>query len=56
MGPLFSVAVMTITAGTIFFIITVVFRLFLSSNLAVPCAFCFVIRAGLSALAMEAGV
>jgi len=49
MGPLFSIAVMAITAGTIFCIVAVVFRLFVSSNLAVPCAFGFVIGAGLSA-------
>jgi hypothetical protein len=49
MGPLFSIAVMAIAAGTIFCIVAVVFRLFVSSNLAVPCAFGFVIGAGFSA-------
>jgi hypothetical protein len=49
MGPLFSIAVIAIAAGTIFCIVAVVFRLFVSSSLAVPCAFGFVVGAGLSA-------
>lgn len=49
MGPLFSIALMAIAAGTVFCIVAVAFRLFVSSRLAIPCAFGFVIGAGLSA-------
>lgn len=64
MGPLFSIAVIAIAAGTIFCIAAVVFKLFVSSNLTVLCAFGFVIGAvlsaplcvGLLALTMGAGV
>lgn len=64
MGPLFSIAVMAIAAGMIFCIAAAVFRLFVSTSLAVRCAFSFVIGAGfatalcvgLLALTMGAGV
>jgi hypothetical protein len=48
MGPLLSLFLIVITASTIFSIVAVLFRLFVSSNLAVPCAFGFVIGAGIS--------
>lgn len=48
MGPLFSLVLIAIAAGAIFCIVAVFFRLFVSSNLAVPGALVFVIGAGFS--------
>lgn len=64
MGPLFSKILIAIIAGIIFFIVAFLFRLFVSSRIAIPCAFGFVIGAGFStalcvgllALIMGAGV
>lgn len=64
MGPLFSIAMMTIAASAIFCIVTVVLRLYVSSNLAILYALGFVIGAGftgalcvgLLALTMGVGV
>jgi hypothetical protein len=49
MGPLISIVLIAITAGAIFFLAAVFFRVFVSPGLAILCGFGFVIGAGLSA-------
>lgn len=49
MGPLFSIVLIAVTAGIIFCVVALLFRLFVPSNPAAFCAFGFIIGAGFSA-------